>query len=283
MRILMIGDVVGRLGRRTVSRLLPAIRQEQNLDLVIANGENAAGGYGLSQKTASELFAAGVDVITSGNHIWDQSDILEYIATDAPVLRPLNFSARLPGRGWLVHTDRHQQPVGVLNLQGQVLMPQHLDSPFEAADRVLGPREVSKPLTMPIVVDFHAETTAEKATLAWYLAGRVSAIVGTHTHVATADTRLIKGTAFVTDLGMTGPRDSVIGSDPESAIRHLLLQTPGQRNIVVEGPAMLNGVVIETDPQTHLAVSIVRLDRFTDLPPPSGCGKIGAEQYQNLA
>lgn len=266
MRILMIGDIVGRLGRKTIARLLPALREQHNLDIVIANGENAAGGYGLSQKSATEILAAGVDVITSGNHIWDQSDAFTYLATDAPVLRPLNYSARLPGRGWLVHSDRNQQAIGVLNLQGQVLMPQHLDNPFEAADRVLGPREVGNALTMPIVVDFHAETTAEKAALAWYLAGRVSAIVGTHTHVATADTRLIKGTAFVTDLGMTGPRDSVIGSDPESAIRHLLLQTPGQRNIVVEGPAMLNGVVIETDPQTHLAVSITRLDRFTDLP-----------------
>lgn len=264
MRILMIGDVVGRLGRQTVTRLLPALRDEQRLDFVVANGENAAGGYGLSAKTAAELLAAGVDVITSGNHIWDQADIFTYLDTDAPVLRPANYSTRLPGRGWLIHHDKQGQAVAVLNLQGVVLMPQHLDNPFDAADRVIGPREASKPLTMPIVVDFHAETTAEKAAMAWYLAGRVSALVGTHTHVATADTRIIKGTAFVTDLGMTGPQDSVIGSDPETAIRHQLTQTPSQRRIVVTGAAMLNGVVIETDPRTHLAVSITRLDRFTE-------------------
>ncbi len=262
----MIGDVVGKLGRQTLTRLLPAIREEQNLDFVVANGENAAGGFGLSARTANDIFAAGVDVITSGNHIWDQNDIYTYLTTDAPVLRPLNYSAQLPGRGWIVVRDRANAPIGVLNLQGVVLMPQHLDNPFEAADRVLGSREAIKPLAMPIVVDFHAETTAEKGAMAWYLAGRVSAVVGTHTHVATADPRIIKGTAFVTDLGMTGPRDSVIGSDPETAIRHLLLQTPGQRNVVVSGVAMLNAVVIETDPQTHLAVSITRLDRFIELP-----------------
>ncbi len=264
MRILMIGDVVGRLGRQTLARLLPAIREEQNLDFVVANGENAAGGFGLSARTADEMFAAGVDVITSGNHIWDQNDIYSYLTTDAPVLRPLNYSAQLPGRGWMIACDRAKAPIGVLNLQGLVLMPQHLDNPFEAADRVLGSREATKPLAMPIVVDFHAETTAEKGAMAWYLGGRVSAVVGTHTHVATADPRIIKGTAFVTDLGMTGPRDSVIGSEPETAIRHLLLQTPGQRNVVVSGVGMLNAVVIETDPQTYLAVSISRLDRFTE-------------------
>ncbi len=265
----MIGDVVGRLGRQTVNHLLPGLRAELSLDMVIANGENAAGGFGLSRQTAEDLFAAGVDVITSGNHIWDQKEAFTYVAEDVPVLRPHNYSAGLPGRGYIVHpitlADGSSQPVAVLNLQGQVFMPQNLRSPFEAADEVLGPREAAGPLTMPVFVDFHAEATAEKAALAWYLAGRVSAVVGTHTHVATADPRLLPpGCAFISDLGMSGPRDSIIGANIENSIRQMRFQTPGGRGVVIEGPAIFNAVLIETDPQSHRATAIRRVDRSTE-------------------
>ncbi|MFQ5987737.1 MAG: YmdB family metallophosphoesterase, partial [Dehalococcoidia bacterium] len=207
MRILMVGDVIGRPGRRAVRTLLPGLRQEYNVDLVIANSENAAGGLGLTTETAEELLDFGVDVLTSGNHIWDQKEILPALDGDLAILRPLNYPPGVPGRGYLIKGE-----VLVVNLVGRTFMG-NFDCPFRTMDQLL--EELSDRPSV-IIVDFHGEATSEKVALGWYLDGRVSALLGTHTHVGTIDARLLpKGTAFITDVGMTGPVDSVIGDDTD--------------------------------------------------------------------
>ena len=257
MRILMIGDIIGRPGRRALARLLPQLRVELDIDLVTANAENTAGGFGLTLKTARNLLDAGVDVMTSGNHIWDKKDILPHM-DKLPLLRPANYYDA-PGRGWLMHGDTM-----VLNLQGRVFMPP-IDCPFREADKSIA--EAGAELgQVPnvIVVDFHAEATSEKQGLAWYLDGRVSAVVGTHTHVATADARVLPGgTAYVTDLGMTGPRDSVIGTETAPVLERFRTGLP-QRFKPAEGPCVLNSVLINIDPESGRANQIVRIDRTLD-------------------
>ncbi len=257
MRILMIGDIIGKPGRRTLARLLPALRSELNIDLVTANAENTAGGFGLTLDTARNLLDAGVDVMTSGNHIWDKKDILPHM-DELPLLRPANYYGA-PGRGWLMHGD-----VMVLNLQGRVFMPP-IDCPFREADRRLAEAETELGQSPRVtVVDFHAEATSEKQGLGWYLDGRVSAVVGTHTHVATADTRILPGgTAYVSDLGMTGPLDSVIGTDIAPVLERFRTGLP-QRFTPAEGPCALNSVLIEIDPDNGCATEIARVDRIVD-------------------
>lgn len=255
MRVLMIGDIIGKPGRQTLSRLLPSLRRELEVDLVTANAENTAGGFGLTPKTARNLMDAGVDVMTSGNHIWDKKDIIPHME-EFPLLRPANYYGA-PGRGWLMHGD-----VMVLNLQGRTFMPANIDCPFREADKRLAEAESDLGRPPPVVlVDFHAEATSEKQGLGWYLDGRVSAVVGTHTHVATADARLLPGgTAYVSDLGMTGPLDSVIGTETAPVLERFRTGLP-QRFKPAEGPCILNSVLIDIDPQTGNATDIVRIDR----------------------
>ncbi len=255
MRILMIGDIVGAPGRKALALLLPAIRQEHQIDLVVANGENTAGGFGLTLDTAHELMSSGVDVITSGNHIWDQKEIIPYMNEDLPLIRPANYPSGVPGRGHLKvgHTL-------VLNLMGRVFMSP-LDCPFRTADHILESLPENDPPRV-IIVDFHAEATSEKAALGWYLDGRVSAIFGTHTHVATADARILPGhTAFVSDVGMTGTMNSVIGSDIIAVTERFLTQTPQRFTVATGGPLRLNSVLVDIDEESGKATHIQRIDR----------------------
>ena len=253
MRVLAIGDVIGKPGRRCVAALLPQLRAELRVDMVIANGENAAAGRGLTANTARELFDAGVDVITSGNHIWDQKEIVPLLGGEAHILRPANYPDGVPGRGM----DRIGELV-VINLMGRTFMSD-IDDPFRVADRLLE----GVPAGTPVVVDMHGEATSEKVGMGWHLDGRVSAVFGTHTHVPTADQRLLpKGTAFVCDLGMVGARDSIIGVEPEPVLRKFLTGMP-VRFPVAEGagPIQFNSVLIDIDDGTGKARSIERIDR----------------------
>lgn len=253
MRILCIGDIVGKPGRRVVSTLVPALRRELSLDVVVANGENAAAGRGLSASTAREIFAAQVDVITSGNHIWAQPDIIPQLDSDALILRPANYPPGAPGRGICTFGG-----LTVINLMGRAFMYE-IDDPFRTADRLLE----SVPAGSPILVDMHAEATSEKVAITWYLDGRVSAVVGTHTHVPTADARLFPGgTAFVCDLGMCGPRDSVIGVDVEPVIKKFLTGMPTRFTVAEKSrEVVFNSVLIDLDDRTGRARSIERVDR----------------------
>jgi len=259
MRILMIGDVVGKPGRRALAALLPALRRDEHVDLVIANGENSAGGRGITAETGDEMLACGVDVITTGNHVFRQKDAIQYLESDAPVLRPLNYPQGVPGRGHLVATTTSGARVMVVNLCGRVNL-MDLDSPFQRVDRLFRDFASVPPV---VVVDFHAETTSEKQAMGWFLDGRVSAVAGTHTHVPTADARLLRdGTAYVTDLGMVGPHNSILGDRVEPILSHFLTQMPA-RFEVGDGPCVFNSVLIEVD-DTGRAHSIHRVDRFVE-------------------
>lgn len=218
--------------------------------MVIANGENASGGVGLTPETAEELLQAGIDVITSGNHIWHHKEIIPSLDGDLPILRPLNYPCEVPGRGYLT-----QGQIAVVNLQGRVFM-EAIDCPFRAIDRLLS-ELVDKPAV--VIVDFHGEATSEKNAMGWYLNGRVSAVLGTHTHIGTVDARILsKGTAFVTDVGMVGPKDSVIGDDAESVINRFLTQMP-HRLSVGKGPVIFNSVLVEVE-ESGKATGITRID-----------------------
>jgi metallophosphoesterase (TIGR00282 family) len=261
VHVLAVGDIIGRPGRDAVIRLLPSLRQELALDLVIANGENTAGGFGLTVKIADELFRAGVDVLTSGNHIYAQKEMLTGFPLDRPVLRPLNYPRAAPGRGWLVHDLGTKGRVLIANVIGRVFM-QPLDSPFLAIDQAL---EEAGPVPVK-VVDVHAEATSEKQALGWYLAGRASFVFGTHTHVPTADPRILPGgTAFCTDLGMVGPRDSVIGMDPARVLERFLSGVPYPFRVGA-GPVQFNSVLARIDGRTGQALAIERVDRDVATP-----------------
>ena len=233
--------------------LVPEAREELGIDMVIANAENTAGGFGLTLETAYELLESGVDVLTSGNHVWDQKEIVPHMDEGLPLVRPANYPDA-PGRGYMIHDG-----VMVLNLMGRVFMPP-LDCPFRTATGILN-EVVDDDGPKVILVDFHAEATSEKQAMGWYLDGRVSAVVGTHTHVGTVDTRVLPmGTAYVSDVGMTGPVDSVIGSEADAVLDRFLTGLP-HRLTVAGGPVMMNSVVIEVDAETGKASSIKRLDR----------------------
>lgn len=253
----MIGDIVGKPGRRAVAALVPGLRRELALDAVVANGENAAAGRGLTISTAKDLFAAQIDVITSGNHIWDQQDIIPHLDGEAPIVRPANYPEGVPGRG-IVSFDTAAGRLTVLNLMGRTFMYE-IDDPFRCADRLLA----SVPERAAILVDMHGEATSEKIAMGWYLDGRVSAVVGTHTHVPTADPRILpRGTAFVTDAGMCGPRDSIIGVEADAVIRKFLTGMPTRFKVAEKSQAVqFNAVVIEIDDATGRALSIGRADR----------------------
>lgn len=255
MRFLMIGDVVGRPGRKAVRENLPRMIDDYAVDFVLANGENASGGKGLTPAVADELFGYGIDVLTMGNHVWNKKEILGIIDTEPRLIRPANYPPGTPGVGFAVYTDGRGVRVGVANISGRVFMPA-LDCPFRVINDIL-PRLLRE--TKIVVVDFHAEATSEKVAMGWYLDGRASAVLGTHTHVQTADERILPGgTAFITDVGMTGPRESVIGVKKQPVIERFILQMP-RRFEVASGPYQLNAVLVETDDESGRAMMIQRL------------------------
>lgn len=243
MLILFVGDIVGSPGRQILKDHLADIIEQRKIDLSIVNCENAASGFGITPRLAEELFTAGADVLTGGNHIWDRKEIIEYFPQQPRLLRPANFPDGLPGSGLYVGRSRRGVSYAVLNLQGRTFMAP-IDCPFRAAERELArvPKDVKV-----IVVDMHAETTSEKQAMGWFLDGKVSTVVGTHTHVATADAHVLpKGTAFVTDVGMTGPHDSIIGMTKEPIIQRFLSSLPA-RFEVAEGDVQMHAAVIDVD------------------------------------
>lgn len=255
MQILFIADIVGGPGRKVVGALLPHLIKKHKVDFCIANGENAAGGFGLTLEIADELFALGVDVITTGNHIWDRKDMLPDLDRQPDILRPVNYPPGNPGRGAVVKKARNGLPVAVINLQGRVFMKE-IDCPFRTISTVL---DGVKNETNLVIIDFHAEASAEKVALGWHLDGRVSAVLGTHTHVQTADERVLPGgTAYITDAGMSGSIDGVIGIKKELAIKRFLLQTPNRFQPADTNLVMM-GVLVTLDPQNGKAKKIERL------------------------
>jgi metallophosphoesterase (TIGR00282 family) len=257
VKILFVADVIGSPGRDVLRAVLPGLKRETGADLVIVNAENSAGGFGVTKDSATDLFAAGADLLTGGNHLWDRREGAAYIAEEPRLVRPANLPAGTPGQGWRVTRAADGTPVGVINLLGRVFMKEG-DCPFRAADRAL---EALKDQCKVVFVDFHAETTAEKMAMGWHLDGRASALVGTHTHIQTADERVLpKGLAFLADAGMTGGFDSVIGMDKEAALRRFLTAMP-QRLTPSEGDLRLNAVLIAVDPASGRATSIDRIQR----------------------
>lgn len=247
IKILFIADIVGQPGREKVKDVLPQIKDERGIDFIIANGENAAGGRGISPRIADELSGLGIDVITLGNHTWDRKEVLTII-NDPRLLRPFNYPPSVPGRGFGVYKVKHCL-IGVLSLMGRVYMP-NTDCPFRRADTAIESIRKETPL---IFVDFHAEITSEKQAMGWYLNGKVSAVIGTHTHVPTADAKILsEGTAYITDCGMVGPVESIIGTDREMALKRFLTAMPVHLP-VAQGPVVFNSVVIEIDEQTGKA------------------------------
>ncbi len=255
MKLLFIGDIVGQPGRNAVKALLPKLREQHRLDFVIANGENSAGGSGITPKTAEEIFSAGVDVITSGDHLWDQKEVMELLANEKRFLRPLNYPADVPGRGSGIFAAG-EFSIAVLNVQGRTFMQPPLENPFTLAlDEVKKLRQETK----IIFVDFHAEATSEKIAFGRMLDGQVSAVVGTHTHVQTADEQIFPGgTAYLSDAGFTGPQESVLGREIEPVIRRFLTSMP-QRFEVAKERVVLHGALIEIDETSGKAVKISRI------------------------
>jgi metallophosphoesterase (TIGR00282 family) len=259
MRILFIGDVFGQPGRRIVKEMLPEIAKEYSPDLVLANAENAAAGFGITPPLVEELLDAGIELLTSGNHIWDKKEILPYLAehADGRLLRPANYPAQTPGHGLYLGKTRSQIDYAVLNLQGRVFMPS-IDCPFRTADTLL--EKIPSAVKIRLV-DMHAEATSEKLAMGWYLESRVTAVLGTHTHVPTADEVILPGgTAYLTDVGMTGPYNSVIGMEKEAVIQKFLSQLPA-RFEVARGDVRFCAALVEADDETGRALSIQRIMR----------------------
>jgi metallophosphoesterase (TIGR00282 family) len=269
MNILFIGDVMGQPGRAAVTKLLPELRKTHNVDLVIANGENLAHGKGSTRKTIQELLEAGVDLVTSGNHWADQTEMLEVANdTDVPFIRPANYPVGTPGRGYTLLTVRTQK-VLVINLMGRVYMKQHFSDPFRGLDEILTKTSHEKPDV--VIVDFHADATGEAVAFGYFADGKVTAVLGTHTHVPTADaTVLSKGTGYVTDVGMVGPRNSVLGMDPEAIIRQHMTQLPTKLEIAQSNEACFNFAVVHvSDSRLASGVrtcgSIIRQTKIVEL------------------
>lgn len=262
VKLLFIGDIVGKPGRAAVRGLVPTLRERYGLDMVIANGENAVSGSGINPDKAAEIFDGGVDIITCGDHLWDQRDVMELLDSEPRFVRPINYPPGTPGQGSTLFEKAGLPTVGVINAQGRTFMRGELENPF----RVVA-EEVKKlaPIAPVILVDFHAEATSEKIAMARLLDGEVSAVVGTHTHVQTADEFIFPGgTAFLCDAGFTGPHDSVIGREWEPVVRRFLTSQP-ERFPVASGRVLLQGVVIEVDGATGKAVSIERVsEAFTE-------------------
>lgn len=255
MRVMVLGDVMGRPARRAVRDLVPSLIETEELDLVVANAENAAGGMGVDIKSAKELLSAGVQVMTSGNHIWKKKEIYSILDEQENLIRPANYPAGAPGKGWCLWQHNGLRAL-VINLQGRVFMPNHVDDPFRCVDEILKERGGRSPV---IIVDMHAEATSEKYAMGWYLDGRASLVYGTHTHVQTSDERIFPaGTAYITDVGMCGPLDSVIGMETETVIRGFITQLPRQFEVAQEN-VVLQGVIVDIDDESGKARAIRRL------------------------
>lgn len=255
MKLLFIGDIVGRPGRWATSQLLPDLKKSLDIDFVAANVENAAGGFGLTREIAAKIFTYGVDCLTSGNHIWDRKDIYPFLNEEERVLRPANYPPGAPGKGSGIFETKKSEKVGVINIQGRVFV-QEIDCPFRRCSEEI---EKLKGQTRIVLVDVHAEATSEKVALGWYLDGKVSAVIGTHTHVQTADeTILPHGTAYITDVGMTGPHDSIIGIRKEDALSRFLTQTPQRFRLGLDD-VKFSAVLIEVDSDSGRAKKIERL------------------------
>lgn len=262
MNIVCIGDVVGRPGREILAKELPLIKKEFSIDFAIVNGENACAGSGILPKHADEIFASGADVITLGDHVWDKPEIQPHLEADPRIIRPYNFPQGAPGRGFTVVTAKNGVKVGVLNLLGRSFMRYNVNCPFRALDEIAAQ---ILPQTKIMILDMHAETTSEKVAIGHYANGRLSAVVGTHTHIQTADERILsEGTAYITDLGMSGPYDSVIGQDKHKIINRFLTSLPVKFE-VAQADSKVCGVVITVDEQTGRASRIVRLQRGANL------------------
>jgi len=257
MKILFIGDIVGSPGREAIKGLLPGLQEEYKLDFVIANAENAAGGSGITPKVAQELFEAGVNVLTSGDHIWKKREIYDIIDQEERILRPLNFPSGVAGRGSCLFKAKNGSRIGVVNVQGRVFM-EALECPFKTSRQAV--EELSKE-TKVIIVDIHAEATSEKVALGWYLDGKVSAVLGTHTHIQTADEKILPGgSAYITDVGMTGPLDSVIGRRVEDVLKRFITAVPVRFEVAQEN-IQLQGAVLEIDDSSGKAKSILRIQK----------------------
>jgi metallophosphoesterase (TIGR00282 family) len=252
LKLLFIGDVFGSPGRKAAKAMIDKIKKERGFDYCIANGENAAAGAGITRQVAQELYKAGVDAITLGNHTWSKKEVLNFIEEDNKMARPANYPAEIPGKGTVIVDGK----LGVISLLGRIYMDS-VDCPFKAADREI---EQLKSLVKVVIIDMHAEATSEKCAMAWYTDGRVSAVIGTHTHVQTADERILPcGTAFITDVGMTGPYDGIIGVDRE-IIRDKFLKRMPAKHEVAKGPAQFNGVLLDIDEKTGRALMIERIN-----------------------
>lgn len=264
MKILFFGDITGKVGRKALKKILPELKREFDPDVVLVNAENAAHGNGLTLKTLDEILDTGVDLATSGNHIWDRREVETILSQkDVKVLRPINYPPSLPGKGYKI-LEVGTNKLFVINLIGRAFMKEDFDCPFRAMDKIL--KDNKKSDFAGIIVDFHAETTSEKRAMSWYLDGRVSALVGTHTHIGTADAEVMeKGTAYVTDIGMVGPYDSVIGIKKDAIIEKFLTQRPVSFQVPENGLATINSVLIEIDTKTGKATHIERVDRQVEV------------------
>lgn len=254
MRIMAVGDVVGRSGRRAFCKHTPKLKSEKNIDIVVVNGENAAHGKGLTYDTFMELLSGGADIVTSGNHIWDNRDVMRVINQEPFLIRPANYPEGVPGKGFCIYPHRDKN-IGVLNLSGRTFMPA-LDCPFSKATEIVRRLKMDCDI---ILLDFHAEATSEKLAMGFYLDGKVTAVWGTHTHVQTADARILpKGTAYITDLGMVGALDSILGVKPEPVIEKFLTEMPVKFD-VAEGPCIYNGVILDIDNRGNYVTDIERI------------------------
>jgi metallophosphoesterase (TIGR00282 family) len=259
VRVLFIGDIFGKPGREIARRAIPALVEQRDIDFVIANVENSAAGFGVTGDIADTILGYGVDVMTSGNHIWDKKEVLDYVPRQPKLLRPANFPAGVPGRGSYLGRTRTGEPVGVINLMGRIFMAP-LDDPFAVALKEI---DALRSKARVIIVDFHGEATSEKVAMGWHLDGRVTAVFGTHTHVQTADERILpKGTACLTDVGMTGPHDSIIGVTVEAALSRFLNGMPAKFE-AASGPGRLNAVIVTADPASGKATAVERLNLST--------------------
>jgi metallophosphoesterase (TIGR00282 family) len=258
MHVLFIGDIIGRTGRKCISHFFPKIKEEFNVDFTIANVENAAGGFGIIPKLADELLSSGIDVLTSGNHIWNKKEIIEYIAQEKRLLRPANYPPDVPGKGTVVINSENGYTIAVMNLCGRVFMSP-LDCPFRVAEMELA---ALKEKTNIIILDFHAEATSEKIAMGWFLDGKISAVIGTHTHVQTNDAQILpQGTAYITDVGMTGPFDSVIGIKKEIILERFINQIP-YRLIPANSDPRLSAVLLDIDDKNGKTLSIRTIQKL---------------------
>jgi len=254
LNLLVIGDIVGRPGRQAIREFLPDLVRQYNIEFIIANAENASGGRGLTREVMQELLGAGIDVLTMGNHVWDNKEIFSFIDDEPRLIRPANYPQPCPGQGYHVYQAGFNMKIAVINVSGRVYMPA-LDCPFRIVEQIIS----SLPEVDCIIIDFHAEATSEKQAFAYYFDGRATAVLGTHTHIQTADERILPGgTAYITDLGMTGPIESVLGMDRHAVIEKFLSQRP-VRLEVAKGPSQLQGVVLELDEKTHRVTQIKRI------------------------